>query len=334
MSEMEKQPAHPTFTRRSLVYATLATAVTLKPCLLHAQFGRFRQPPWRQPVASSETITVGGSRIQIDLAPGTLDLPHAAILRWITRAAQAVTTYYGRFPLPSDRILVQPSPGRGVFGGTTWGDVGGSPAFTRIHVGQNTTAAQLDDDWMMTHELIHTALPSLPDQNHWLEEGIAVYVEPIARAQAGQLQQTAVWHDIIRDMPQGQPQPGDQGLDQTHTWGRTYWGGAGFCLLADVELRKQTRNRFGLQQALRSIVAAGGNISKNWDILPTLQTADKATGTHVLTTLYKSMADKPVPIDFNSLWQQLGVTSTNGTVIYNPEAPLAAIREAIFTPIA
>jgi len=129
-------------------------------------------------------------------------------------------------------------------------------------------------------------------------------------------------------------QVGDQGLDQTHTWGRTYWGGAGFCLLADVELRKQTRNRFGLQQALRAVLAAGGNISKNWDILPTLQTADKATGTHVLTTLYKSMADKPVSIDFNSLWQQLGVASINGAVAYNPKAPLAAIREAIFTPIA
>ncbi len=76
------------------------------------------------------------------------------------------------------------------------------PAFTRIRVGEHTTAEQLGDDWMMTHELVHTGLPSLPEQNHWLEEGIAVYVEPIARVQAGQLSEEPVWRDMIRDMPQ------------------------------------------------------------------------------------------------------------------------------------
>jgi hypothetical protein len=319
-------------TRRSLLHAALSTAaVSISSHAAALQFGEFHQPPWRQPVASSKTITIDNSTIQVDMAAGTLDLPHDAIIHWITRAAQAVTTYYGRFPVPSDRIFVQPSQGSGVGGGTTWGDVGGSPAFTRIHVGEHTTQAQLNDDWMMTHELVHTALPSLPDDNHWLEEGTAVYIEPIARVQAGQLKQESVWHDMIRDMPQGQPRDGDGGLDHTHTWGRTYWGGAGFCLLADVELRKQTRNRYGLQQALRAVLAAGGNISQNWYILPTLLTADKATGTHVLTTLYKSMADKPVPIDFDSLWQQLGVTAANGTITYNSKAPLAAIRQAIFS---
>ena len=326
------------FTRRAFLNSAIATAATLalKPTL-HAnpqpslRPGQFHGPPWRQPVASSETINIANATLHIDFAPGTLNLSHDIILRWITHAAQAVTTYYGRFPVPSARIYIQPAPGSGVHGGSTWGNVGGSPAFTRIHVGEDTTPAQLDDDWMMTHELVHTALPSLPDDNHWLEEGIAVYVEPIARVQTGQLEEKPVWHDMIQNMPKGQPGDGDLGLDNTHTWGRTYWGGAGFCLLADVTLRKQTRNRLGLQQALRAVLAAGGNISQNRDILSTLQTSDHATGTQALTTLYHSMSDKPVPIDFNSLWQQLGVTSTSGSVTYNPKAPLAAIRRAIFS---
>jgi hypothetical protein len=324
-------------TRRALLYSTLSTAAAstiTPPSLLAAamQFGEPHQPPWRQPVSSSQTITIDSARLQVDFAPGALDLPHDAIILWITRAARAVTGYYGRFPVPATRILVQPTSGSGVHGGTTWGNVGGSPTFTRIHVGEHTTSSQLNDDWMMTHELIHAALASLPDQNHWLEEGTAVYIEPIARVQAGQLSQQQVWHDMIRDMPQGQPHDGDLGLDNTHTWGRTYWGGAGFCLLADIELRKRTLNRFGLQQALRAVLAAGGNISQNWEILPTLQIADKATGTQVLTTLYKSMSDKPVPIDFASLWQQLGVSPANGTVSFDSKAPLASIRQAIFSP--
>lgn len=317
-------------TRRAFLNSALATAATiiLKPNLCA---GQFHGPPWRQPVASSKTITIANAALHLDLAPGKINLPEDAILRWITRAAQAVTTYYGRFPVPSARIYVQPTDGRGVFGGTTWGDVGGSPAFTRIHVGENTTQADLDTDWMMTHEIVHYALPSLPEEDHWLEEGIAVYVEPIARVQSGQLDEAGVWHDMIENMPKGEPQDGDRGLDNTHTWGRTYWGGAGFCLLADVTLRKQTQNRVGLQQALRGILAAGGNIAENWDILPTLKAADKTTGTQVLTTLYQSMSDKPVPIDFTSLWQQLGVVPANKTVTYNSKAPLAAIRQAIFT---
>ena len=42
-------------------------------------------------------------------------------------------------------------------------------------------------------------------------------------------------------MPKGLPQAGDQGLDNTGTWGREYWGGAMFCLLADIEIRKATK---------------------------------------------------------------------------------------------
>jgi hypothetical protein len=75
------------------------------------------------------------------------------------------------------------------------------------------------------------------DQN-WMEECLATYVEPIASAQAGQLPVRQVWADTILGMSQGQPKQGDLGLDQTRSWGRTYWGGAMFCLVADVEMRR------------------------------------------------------------------------------------------------
>ena len=58
---------------------------------------------------------------------------------------------------------------------------------------------------------------------------------------------------MVDGMPQGLPAAGDQGLDNTHIWGRTYRGGAMFCLLADIEIRKQTGNAKGLLDALRAI---------------------------------------------------------------------------------
>jgi hypothetical protein len=47
------------------------------------------------------------------------------------------------------------------------------------------------------------ARSSLPDESHWLEEGIATYVEPIARAQANQLPVEQVWAGMVRGMPKG-----------------------------------------------------------------------------------------------------------------------------------
>ena len=103
----------------------------------------------------------------------------------------------------------------------------------------------LADDWMMTHELVHMAFPSLPDDQHWMEEGLATYIEPLARVMTGELKARQVWRDMVRDMPKGEPAEGDEGLDHTHTWGRTYWGGALFCLVADVEIRAKTGNQKG-----------------------------------------------------------------------------------------
>ena len=68
-------------------------------------------PPWNSPVAFSQTIHVGGASIQIDFAPGDLDVPKSAVIEWIETAAQAVSKYYGKFPVARDRVLVVPIAG-------------------------------------------------------------------------------------------------------------------------------------------------------------------------------------------------------------------------------
>lgn len=295
--------------------------------------GERRGPPWRLPVSSTQSFHIAGSTIQIDFAAGpsiSLDLPDPQVTQWIENAATSVATYYGRFPIPRDRILIQTAPDRsGVLQGTTWGDVGGFPAFTRIRLGQHTTAPQLTDDWMMTHELVHTGFPSQDDDHHWIEEGSAVYVEPVARVQAGFLQPEKIWADMVRDMPKGNPQPGDMGLDHTHTWGRTYWGGGLFCLVADVEIRRATNNKKGLRDALQAIVAQGGTIDHEWSLDQAFAVGDRATGTTVLTKMYAAWRDKPLPVDLAKLWAELGITMNGGEIEFSSTAPLAKIRDAI-----
>lgn len=252
-------------------------------------------------------------------------------MNWVNRAAAAVCTYYGKYPVSHTSLNVQVRGGAGVHHGVTYPAEDGGRI--RISAGPGTTQAQLDDDWMLTHEMIHQAFPYMTDNHHWIEEGISVYVEPIARVQAGQLSATQMWRDMVRDMPQGEPEYGDEGLDRTHTWGRTYWGGAMFCLEADVRIREQTHNRKGLQDALRGILNAGGNIDQDWPIERAFEAGDKATGTTVLMDLYQQMRGSDVPTDLASLWQQLGIEKkADGSVAFNSHAKLAGVREAITSP--
>jgi len=291
-------------------------------------------------LAQDAHVTSGGVSIEVSFAPGKFDVGRDALLAWITNAANAVSEYFGRFPVQHPRVIVRLAEGRGgVFHGTTFGGRGG---FTRISVGQTTTEKQLDDDWMMTHEFIHMAFPDLSgpdlsgpdvsgesDKHHWMEEGMATYIEPIARAQIGRMSPERLWGDFVRDMPQGLPQAGDRGLDGTPTWGRTYWGGAIFWLLADVQIRETTHNQKGLRDAMRGILEAGGNITEDWTVERVAEVGDHATGTTVIADLYKQMKSTAVHTDLDDLWRRLGVAAKNEAVTFNDGAPLAEIRKAI-----
>jgi hypothetical protein len=177
--------------------------------------------------------------------------------------------------------------------------------------------------------MVHYGFPSMEDNHSWIEEGSAVYIEPVARVHVGQLKPERIWADMVRDMPQGQPKDGDQGLDNTHTWGRKYWGGAIFCLLADVEIRKQTKNQKGLREAFRAINIAGGTVDVDWPLERAFEIGDKATGTKALRDLWDKMGPKPVTVDLDDLWKQLGVRIEGATIAFDAKAPLAAIRAAI-----
>ena len=273
-------------------------------------------------------IAVTGGEIVVGVAPGPLGLERAHLLDWIERCADVVARYYGRFPARHTRLLVVPRAGRGVSGGRVWGHRG---AAVRIIIGERATETELARDWVLIHELTHLAFPSVPARHHWIEEGLASYVEPVARVQAGQLDPREVWSELAAGLPKGLPQAGDRGLDHTPTWGRTYWGGALFALLADVEIRRQTQNRLGLQDALRAILGAG-NIELASPLEPLLEIGDQATGTRVLGTLYGRMKDRPAPVDLDALWGELGVRPEGGTVRFDDAAPLAATRRAITAP--
>src|SRR5215472_6153499 len=102
--------------RRRFAIIAACTFVLACGILMEAQFRG--GPPWKHPVASSRTIKIGDATIQVDFGPGSFDLPTETILKWVSNAASSVATYYGRFPVARDRVLIEPAPGQGILRGT------------------------------------------------------------------------------------------------------------------------------------------------------------------------------------------------------------------------
>jgi hypothetical protein len=123
-------------------------------------------------------LDVPGGAIHVAFAPG--DIALGKILDWVKTSARAVSTYYGAFPVSSLKLLLVPVDGPRVRGGTTWGYRG---AAVRVLLGRDSGEDDLRRDWVMVHEMVHLALPDMEQRYNWLSEGLAVYIEPVARVQ-------------------------------------------------------------------------------------------------------------------------------------------------------
>lgn len=278
---------------------------------------------------TTQELRISGAVLRVDLDGSAFTGGAPPILEWLRRSAEIVSRYYARFPAASVTVRLVPQEGSGVHGGKTFANPN---AYIRVQLGREVTADQLLNDWVLVHEMTHLALPDTGEEHAWLSEGIATYVEGVARVQAGNRTETDVWAEEMRAMPRGLPQGGDRGLDHTHTWGRTYWGGAMFCLLADVDIRRRTQLRFGLQDALRAVLRESGGLATDWPIARVLQSGDAAVGTRTLEDLYAQMKDTPVAPDLMALWRALGVLPQGDSVTLSDSAPLAGVRHAIMHP--
>jgi hypothetical protein len=271
-------------------------------------------------------LQLNESLICITLDDAALKKQQPLLRTWIDRSAHIVADYYGKFPAPLVVIRLRGMDGSGVNGGRTTNDGG---LMIQMRVGRDTSAATLTADWVLVHEMVHLALPEVGRTHDWLAEGLATYVEGIARAQDGNRAIADVWAEDRNSMPKGLPHAGEGGMDQSPSWGRTYWGGALYCLQADIAIREQTANRVGLQTALRAILNETGGYGFERDISDVLRIGDAATGTHVMYGLYQQIRATPQSPNLELLWTLLGIPNDPLTQPFDDRAPLAAIRIAI-----
>lgn len=269
-------------------------------------------------------LDVAGTHVELVVSEGERRLDAAAIQHWVRERARLLHEWLERAPVPYVFVVVRArARARGVGDGFT---VGAAVPAIRVALGERADENELARDWVLLHEMVHTALPSLAPRHHWFEEGAAVYVEPCARLLGGAITREQFWSELVRDYGQGAPRAGDGGLDESSSWGRTYYGGATFFLVADLAIRERTRGSKSLRDALAAVVERFGGITTFAALDDVLDAGDRATGTHALRDTYERFARTSEWVELERLWHELGVARAGQGVKFDDRAPKAWLR--------
>lgn len=270
-------------------------------------------------------VKAADDAFRVVVLDGRLDVGDAALLEWIDDMAGAAAAFWHGFPAPGMPIFVVPRAGGS---GVPFGRVmsGGGVSMV-LYVGEHATPAELRDDWVLIHELVHTGSPFVYG-SPWFAEGLATYFEPLIRARSGLQTPEAMWTEFMTHMPRAESVMEGAGLARGGSRG-WYYGGALLMLLADVQMRQASRGRTGLEDCLRRIRVDIGDFRRVMGVRDMIAACDAAVGGHVLSDLVQEHAFAAGSVDLEALWRDLGLRLDGDRLHYADDAPLAAMREAI-----
>lgn len=268
-------------------------------------------------------------RAQVDLAfldgLGVADADQLA--SWIGDTAQVNAGFWQGFPVAQSLVIVLPVDGRGLPFGRVLNRGG---VTTLLLVGKESPVAELYQEWVLIHEFLHLGTPFIRDRGSWFNEGIATFYEPIVRFRAGWKSEDEVWLEWLGMMERGLPAMGEVGLSEARGGG-VYWGGALYWLLAEIAERARSDLKHGAEDGLRALLIESGAIDAFDRTGSATATMDRALKGSTFGDLADAhVAGKGPPIDLQDLWARLGVAiGPDGKIVYDDNAPLAAVRAAI-----
>jgi hypothetical protein len=270
--------------------------------------------------------SAAGEQAFVDLVilDGEFEAPRDDLVEWVRRTVMMTAGYWDGFTNRRMLVSLVASPGRrGVGYGRT---VPGGGSTVMIQVGERSNRADLQNDWVLPHEFVHTGMPFLRGNGMWFMEGAATYVEPIVRARAGWKTEPEVWREWVENLPRGL-----SALDSGMEGGSAYWGGALFFLLADIEIRRATSGAKGVEDCFKGARRLGGPMAptERWSVTEYVARCDEALGAPLMAKVMERYVGKSNRIDLDALWRDLGVRFDGTTITTNDAAPLAAIRKLI-----
>lgn len=276
-----------------------------------------------------EVPSKGDKKARLDVAVlGDVQygMPDGELRSWVEEAANVTVPLFGRFPVDRATLFVVPARGEDevVFGKV----LSLAGASIVLVVGDEMPASKRHRDWVLVHELFHLGFPTFRGEGRWLGEGLATYYEPILRARAGWMTEDEVFRQFARNMPRGQAPSGSAaGLSARDDLDAIYWGGAMFCLAADVRIREETHGKRSLDDVIRAALDRGGDATHVWSLHDVVALGDRVTGTSVLSDMYERHAAHGERIDLSGLLDALGVGAPGREA--SDDRPLAWIRRGI-----
>lgn len=260
-----------------------------------------------------KNIKIDNGTIRLALINGTVEFNREKLVNWVTLMAQAVASIGHAFPLEQVQVMVLLLEGED-HGPVPWGQVnraGDSGVF--FIVNPQEPQDELIEDWTAAHEFSHLLLPST---DRWLSEGFASYYQNISRARTKLIDEQSMWENLIAGLLRGEKASKKKGANNIGSKKdikrmQTYWGGAAFALMTDVELQEQTKGGFSLSKSIKEFAQCCLQTGRDWDDQEILERLDKISKTTVFTDLYwQEVKRKKFPAYHKTL-EKLGITITD-----------------------
>jgi hypothetical protein len=283
-------------------------------------------------------IEAPGVRLRVAILDGRPKVDETQIAAWLQRAASAVATLYGRFPVPAAQVLVIPGARGNEPVPLAYVLRGGGPS-AHLFINQRRPIQEFNLDWSVIHELAHLLLPYVQSEDAWLSEGTASYYQNVLRARAGIIGPHEAWTRMHGGFKRGMERLAGVSLaDATErmyrngAFMRVYWEGAAIMLLADQRLRARTGGRQSLDTALDQLRRCCLSTEAGWRGRDLFAKLDELTGTTVFSELYEQHVGSEKFPDIAEAYSVLGLrVTTGGDVMLLDDAPQRADRDAIMS---
>lgn len=261
--------------------------------------------------AKSEEFTSGG--VKFKLVMGKRYWPQSKMIKEvIDRQLKSYLALFGKPPV-ADRFLL-------IFNQGDTGDGGAfSGSFSQFLKGDADQASRVIWGRVVSHELLHFwnghSLRPQNEEEEWFKEGVTDYLTVMTMARNGFLDREFLMQHL-QNMARGQHVARNlMGLkgtvqaavkDKHRSWLLVYGGGTIAAFAMDLELRKASGDKLGLEDLMKAMFAEFGKAGKMYTHDDIVRIGKQVAGVDLGPTLDKLVKTETVP-DLSPMFAQVGM---------------------------
>jgi len=281
-------------------------------------------------------IETGGARIRLSIVGDTSEETAATLHAWVAAGVDTITTLYGHFPVNDLQVLVFPL-GRSA-DPVPWGEVvrGGGDS-VHLYVDATRSVTELNDDWVLAHELSHLIHPYVSAADSWLAEGIASYFQNVLRARAGMIEAKVAWQKLDAGFKRGMAQftsdrtlaRDTRAMMREHQYMRVYWSGAAIALIGDLTLRQRSAGAVSLDTVFKELSRCCLPSRRRWRARDLMAKLDEIAGFEVFIPLYERYVVQPVFPELKATYRRLGLSENSSALVISDDPAARSLRAEI-----